>query len=944
MPDNSSPPSSVDAITELVNRFGKPALQVFAALAGATGLFYAIGFLIVNVSLLRLGVYETALISVGYVVPGVAFAILVTLSALAAIGASSFWARALRNTRARRWLIPGFVIVTLAAGSVALGWFMWFFRNVAWGVVAWCIALNFGVVLMAYTEQLALVNRLAVKPRTDAEGVLLSPLQARLKSPPFLLTAAGMLFASVLLYGQFAYEQIPPVFGGGLPSVVRFYGANVTELAKIGIDPEPGQQQLTERVQLIAQTEDRYIVRAADLTLSFDKEFVQGIRYEQPEFFLDAAYILESHTRQGERFYADERYDEARSEFDFVLDRKHDYPPALRGRIRIALLDDTLNLDQAHSDYEKLVEAEPQNGENHYGFALVQVRRAVTQGQTPNASQVVATLQSASAISSTLLERARGDEVFNPLRGNVAFDTAVYGSGPDAARWFRARGESLAQVNDLDGAIGAYEWAIQYDNQYASDANALSPHEAADLHLILSRLYLARDPLSEEAIFELEAAALLSDLSPTDLADVYVALSELYLQRDPMSDKAVEALRLAVDVTGAQDARYLIRLAELHRRRGESTEAQEVYALVLQLDTAGAPDRREALLGQGRVALEGGDYEKASAAFEQAIELSPPDASTLYDYARALAALGDERTAQALRAALDLDSSLADQARNVDWQRYFASAGTAVTSLIDGAVAARRAREAANRGDLGAAISEYQRATGADPGVPGYWSGLGDVLSQSGRYTETVVAYQNALQRMAAPDPALLTALGRAQIASSDVPGAIDSFSRAIIAQGSASPAETHALLARAHETIQQYAQAADAYTQAALRDPTSEVYPYRQGLNLLLAGRIDQGLQALDRAQKQGGLRVESSAGAGLRDVAGVGGALLKALSVGAVLSIGGQPQVADGQVWWPVIDQEAMAGWVTANDVVPSSPPFESVIITPHQPPVQSPPATLP
>ncbi len=938
MSENPNLSPSVDALTEVINRFGKPALQVFAALAGATGLFYAIGFLIVNVSLLRLGVYETALISVGYVVPGVAFAVIVTLSALAAIGAGNFWQSLLRNVRMRRWLVPGGVIVTLAAGSVALGWFMWFFRNIAWGVVTWSLLVNYGVVLMAYTEDLALVNRLAVKPRTDDQGNLLSPLQARLKSPPFLLTAAGLLFASVLLYGQFAYDQIPPVFGGGLPSVVRFYGANVTELAKIGIDPEPGQQQLTERVQLIAQTEDRFIVRAADLTLSFDKEFVQGIRYEQPEFFLDAAYILESHTRQAERFFADERYDEARSEFDFVLDRKGDYPLALRGRIRIALLDDTLDLDRAYDDYEQLTKVEAQNGENYYGFALVQVRRALAQGQTPNAGQVVTTLQSAAAISSTLLERARGDEVFNPLRGNAAFDTAVYGSGPDAARWFRARGESLSQINELDGAIDAYEWAIQYDFQYISDANALNPRESADLHLKLSQLYLARDPLSEEAIAELEAAALLAGLSPTDLADVYVALSELYLLRDPISDKAVEALRSAVDVTGAQDARYLIRLAELHRRRGESAEAQEVYALVLQLNTAGAPDRREALLGQGRVALEGGDYEKASAAFEQAIELSPPDASTLYDYARSLAALGDERTAQALRAALGLDSSLADEAKNVDWQRYFANAGTAVTSLIDGAVAARRAREAANRGDLGTAISEYQQATGADPNVPGYWSGLGEVLSQSGRYTETVAAYQNALQRMAVPDPALLTALGQAQIASNDVPGAIDSFSRAINAPGSASPAETHALLARAYEAAQQYSQAADAYALAALRDPINEVYPYRQGLNLLLAGRIDQGLEALDRAQKQGGLRVESSAGASLRDAAGVGGALLKTLSVGAVLSISGQPQVADGQVWWPAVDQEGMAGWVTANDVVPSPPPFE-------QPPAQSPPpATLP
>src|SRR3972149_6646208 len=79
MADTSATPSNL--ITELIGRYGRQAVQLFAALAGATGLFYAIGFVIVNTSLLQLGVYETALISVGYVAPGIAFALIFTLSA-----------------------------------------------------------------------------------------------------------------------------------------------------------------------------------------------------------------------------------------------------------------------------------------------------------------------------------------------------------------------------------------------------------------------------------------------------------------------------------------------------------------------------------------------------------------------------------------------------------------------------------------------------------------------------------------------------------------------------------------------------------------------------------------------------------------------------------------------------------------------------------------------
>src|SRR3990172_7736855 len=74
-------PVPTEALADLLSRYGKQALQLFAALAGATGLFYAIGFIIVNTSLLKLGVYESALISAGYVAPGIAFVVIFSLSA-----------------------------------------------------------------------------------------------------------------------------------------------------------------------------------------------------------------------------------------------------------------------------------------------------------------------------------------------------------------------------------------------------------------------------------------------------------------------------------------------------------------------------------------------------------------------------------------------------------------------------------------------------------------------------------------------------------------------------------------------------------------------------------------------------------------------------------------------------------------------------------------------
>ena len=149
MANPSGSAASGDVLTDLLARYGKQAIQLFAALAGAGGLFYSIGFIIVNVSLLRLGVYETALISVGYVAPGIAFSLIFVLSALGTIGTFVAWQRVLGTSRLRRALAVLPSLLTVAVGSFLLGYAMWFFKNVALGLVIWSLATNFGIAVMA---------------------------------------------------------------------------------------------------------------------------------------------------------------------------------------------------------------------------------------------------------------------------------------------------------------------------------------------------------------------------------------------------------------------------------------------------------------------------------------------------------------------------------------------------------------------------------------------------------------------------------------------------------------------------------------------------------------------------------------------------------------------------------------------------------------------------
>jgi hypothetical protein len=54
----------------------------------------------------------------------------------------------------------------------------------------------------------------------------------------------------------------------------------------------------------------------------------------------------------------------------------------------------------------------------------------------------------------------------------------------------------------------------------------------------------------------------------------------------------------------------------------------------------------------------------------------------------------------------------------------------------------------------------------------------------------------------------------------------------------------------------------------------------------------------------------------------------VLSTLSVGALLKITAAPQVIDRQVWWPVTDQNNVAGWVNAADVAPAEQVIPPVI----------------
>ena len=81
--NNQAKPTPLDITT--IENLIQNVFKAFGALAGAAALFYATGFLVVNIRLLSLGAYEGAILRERYVAAGTAFILTLTIVALTTI-------------------------------------------------------------------------------------------------------------------------------------------------------------------------------------------------------------------------------------------------------------------------------------------------------------------------------------------------------------------------------------------------------------------------------------------------------------------------------------------------------------------------------------------------------------------------------------------------------------------------------------------------------------------------------------------------------------------------------------------------------------------------------------------------------------------------------------------------------------------------------------------
>ena len=307
------------------------------------------------------------------------------------------------------------------------------------------------------------------------------------------------------------------------------------------------------------------------------------------------------------------------------------------------------------------------------------------------------------------------------------------------------------------------------------------------------------------------------------------------LARMGRDDEALTELRWIVERQPEHTQAQLLR-AELFLRAGELDRAIAAAQTVLRQDPRSA--RALFLVGQARAAR--GDHVQAAESFEKALESKP-----YYAQARYALALAYRRTGRGKDAAQQLaihqrlgqappprdDDPLMDE---VEALNHSARAEVAAGSI------------AARAGELDKAIEHFEKALEMNPRLAAARSNLILLYGRTRRLNQAEHHYQQAIA--VSPNGAEAHAnWGRALLQEGRVPEAAAALEMAVAAAPHSVQARLQ--LGQIYERLERPDDALEQYLQAVEGDPLDRDAQRLLGGALVAAGRIEAGLDALEKA-----------------------------------------------------------------------------------------------
>jgi len=662
----SNDESSQDTgLTHLSKHF----VNFFKVLGGAAGasslgmtIIYAMGFVVVNTSLLRHGAYELSILRTEFLAAGISYSVLtlgmILLGAMAVDWLVEKEKPLLRWKPVERFLktvkVPErttSLVVTFLGGAVLLlavnyvaglfsagvQWWDRFGRAVIWGYM---VALVGGI----YVEYL------------DRKGLwqkLVSPAPELPEMGKAVLWGIGLLLVALVSYGGYAYPYLPKSWGGGNPIYVEFVVEEEARAMLETLGLKVGDQGLTERVEFLTEGPERiFVVTQREDTLSFDPSLVKASKFYDVNYYVSA----EAHLTSGDWYREEKQWNGAISEYSAALLIQADLLDARigRGRARAEKYlesyrkgsPDERLYKRAHTDLlDAIRQAEQKKDDPTAALAHYELGRlCFCEEEHENAATEV---KEAIVLDPSLIREAMlYKEFWKDIR--VADDTfrrALHDSDSWIAREYAELGRELENAGEMEQAVDLYDLAAHIAEHCAKDG------ESAAEYRFYKGNVLENVPRVEDAIQEYRAAV---RLMPA-MAEYRYRFALLSYERE-RSEDAEKEYRGAVK-RNPNMTHYRYRFALLsygynlwEQAAGECKELIELAKEAAKEDVATISCR----IVLGNVYRELGEWDVAKAEYEEAAELAlvwrAPSLATeaYYDWARLEARREDTEEAMAL--------------------------------------------------------------------------------------------------------------------------------------------------------------------------------------------------------------------------------------------------------------------------------------------------------